>query len=138
MRRLQLTDHVYACEQSQAGTGWSNSGLIDSGEGLVVDTLYDVKLTRDMADLYAQVRPEPPEVLVNTHHNGDHCWGNQVFAGAEIIAHRGCAERFASFTPEAAETIRAMPSPPEHLLDLQAEMAQFDFSDVVLTPPTRV
>ena len=138
MRRLRLTDHVYACEQDRAGTGWSNSGLIDAGRGLVVDTLYDVKLTREMASLYAQVRPEPPGVLVNTHHNGDHCWGNQVFAGAEIIAHRGCAARFAAFTPEAAEVIRTMAQPPDHLADLQQEMAPFDFSEVVLTPPTTV
>ncbi len=138
MRRLRLTEHVYACEQSRPGTGWSNSGLIDAGGGLVVDTLYDVKLTRQLAELYAQVRPVPPGVVVNTHHNGDHCWGNQVFAGAEIIAHRGCAERFADFTPEAAEAIRTMAQPPAHLADLQQEMAPFDFSEVVLTPPTTV
>ena len=125
MRRLRLTEHVYACEQPRADTGWSNSGLIDAGGGLVVDTLYDVKLTREMAALYAQVRPAPPGVVVNTHHNGDHCWGNQVFAGAEIIAHRGCAERFAAFTPEAAEAIRTMTDPPEHLADLVAGVGAF-------------
>jgi cyclase len=138
VRRLRLTEHVYACEQPRADTGWSNSGLVDAGRGLVVDTLYDVKLTRAMAALYAEVRPAPPGAVVNTHHNGDHCWGNQVFAGAEIIAHRGCAERFASFTPEAAEAIRTMTDPPEHLADLVHEFGPFDFSEVVLTPPTTV
>ena len=138
MRRIRLTEHVYACEQPRADTGWSNSGLIDAGRGLVVDTLYDVKLTREMAALYAQVRPAPVEIVVNTHHNGDHCWGNQVFAAAEIIAHRGCAERFASFTPEAAEAMRTMAEPPEQLADLVREWAPFDFSEVVLTPPTNV
>jgi glyoxylase-like metal-dependent hydrolase (beta-lactamase superfamily II) len=108
------------------------------GGGFVIDTLYDVTLTRQMVDLYASVHPSPAQRLVNTHHNGDHCWGNQLFAGAEIIAHRGCAARFSHFTPAQAEAIRTMTDPPEHLRDLVHEFAPFDFSDVVLTPPTTV
>jgi glyoxylase-like metal-dependent hydrolase (beta-lactamase superfamily II) len=91
-----------------------------------------------MLDLYAEVHPDAPTRLVNTHHNGDHCWGNQLFPGAEIIAHRGCAERFDGFSPASAEAIRTMADPPEHLRDLHEEMAPFDFSEVVLTPPTHV
>ncbi len=138
MRLVQLSAHAFACEQNKLSTGWSNAGLVASGGGLVVDTLYDVKLTREMAGLYADVFPREPATVVNTHHNGDHCWGNQVFAGAEIIAHRGCAERFSAFTPQAAEAIRTMVDPPERLKDIAQEFAPFDFSDVVLTPPTTV
>ena len=138
LTRRRLTEHVYAAEQAERGLGWSNSGLVAAGGGLIVDTLYDVKLTREMAGLYAEVHPDTPRRLVNTHHNGDHCWGNQVFADAEIIAHRGCAERFEGFLPAGAEAIRTMTDPPEHLQDLHEELAPFDFSDVVLTPPNHV
>ena len=138
LNRIQLTDHVHAAEQSRTGTGWSNSGLVAAGGGLVVDSLYDVRLTRQLADLYAEVLPEAPTRLVNTHHNGDHCWGNQIFAEAEIIAHRGCAARFSDFTPERAEMIRTMVDPPESMRSIHEEWADFDFSDVVLTPPTTV
>ena len=138
LTRTRLTRNVHAAIQSRTGTGWSNSGFVDAGGGLVVDTLYDVRLTRELASLYAEVRPDAPSRLVNTHHNGDHCWGNQVFAGAEIIAHRGCAERFFDFPPERAETIRTMPDPPEAMRAIHEEWADFDFSDVVLTPPTVV
>lgn len=138
LNRIQLTDHVHAAEQSRTGTGWSNSGLVAAGGGLVVDSLYDVRLTRELAGLYAEVLPETPTRVVNTHHNGDHCWGNQVFAGAEIIAHRGCATRFSDFTPERAEMIRTMADPPESMRSIHEEWADFDFSDVVLTPPTIV
>ena len=103
-----------------------------------MDTLYDVRLTREMAGRYAEVFPYAPATVVNTHHNGDHCWGNQVFEGAEIVAHRGCAERFSAFTPAGAQALKALPDPPPQLRDLQEEMAEFDFSEVVLTPPTRV
>jgi cyclase len=138
LTRTQLTEHVHAAEQARTGTGWSNSGLVVAGGGLVVDSLYDVRLTRRLADLYAEVLPDAPTRLVNTHHNGDHCWGNQVFAGAEIIAHRGCADRFADFAPDRAEMIRTMVDPPESMRAIHDEWADFDFSDVVLTPPTTV
>jgi glyoxylase-like metal-dependent hydrolase (beta-lactamase superfamily II) len=138
LERRRLTEHVYAAEQAERGLGWSNSGLVAAGGGLIVDTLYDVKLTREMASLYAEVHPETPRRLVNTHHNGDHCWGNQLFPDAEIIAHRGCVERFDGFTPAGAEAIRTMVDPPEHLRDLHEELAPFDFSEVVLTPPNHV
>lgn len=138
LTRTRLTENVHAAIQQRTGTGWSNSALVAAGGGLVVDSLYDVRLTRELASLYAEVHPESPQRVVNTHHNGDHCWGNQVFVGAEIIAHRGCAERFADFAPERAEMIRTMTDPPETMRAIHEEWADFDFSDVVLTPPTVV
>jgi glyoxylase-like metal-dependent hydrolase (beta-lactamase superfamily II) len=138
MELRRLGDRTYACEQEDRGLGWSNSGLVARGGGLVVDTLYDLSLTRRMVDLYATVQAEPARRLVNTHHNGDHCWGNQLFAGATIIGHRGCAARFGDFPPAQAEAIRTMAHPPEHLRGLQADFAPFDFSGIELTPPTTV
>jgi cyclase len=138
LERKRLSEHVYAAEQSAKGLGWSNSGLVSAGGGLIVDTLYDLALTRELLALYAEVHPHVPSRLVNTHHNGDHCWGNQLLPDAEIIAHRGCADRFDSFLPAAAEAIRTMADPPEHLRDLHEEMAPFDFSEVTLAPPTHV
>ena len=138
MELKQLGAVSYACEQPDRGLGWSNSGLISAGGGMVVDTLYDLKLTQAMIALYAGVVAAPAERLVNTHHNGDHCWGNQLFPQAEIIAHKGCAARFGDFTPQQAEAIRTLEDPPAHLEELSHEFAPFDFSEVVLTPPTTI
>jgi cyclase len=138
MELRRLGEGIYACEQEDRGLGWSNSGLVARGDGLVVDTLYDLALTQSMLDLYASVRPDPVRTLVNTHHNGDHCWGNQLFVDAEIIAHRGCADRFSFVSPERLEAIRTLTDAPESLRGLQHELAPFDFSEVVLTPPTIV
>jgi glyoxylase-like metal-dependent hydrolase (beta-lactamase superfamily II) len=33
-----------------------------------------------------------PKRVINTHEDGDHVWGNQLFEGAEIIAHRTVKE----------------------------------------------
>ncbi|MGI5193317.1 MBL fold metallo-hydrolase [Streptomyces sp. CA-288835] len=69
----------------------SNAGLVTGrGESLLVDTLYDLRLTRAMLDGLAPVTDAAPvATVVNTHGNGDHWFGNQLVAHAEIIAARG-------------------------------------------------
>ncbi len=84
---------AYACLQPDTGLGASNSGLVNRDGGLVVDSMWDLPRTRAMIDLYATVAPEPARRLVNTHHNGDHCWGNQLFAEAWHRDHRPPAVR---------------------------------------------
>jgi glyoxylase-like metal-dependent hydrolase (beta-lactamase superfamily II) len=46
-----------------------------------------------MIDLFSRVCPAMPRRVINTHEDGDHVWGNQLFAGAEIIAHSSVPER---------------------------------------------
>ncbi len=91
----QLGNGAYAWLQPDGGWGWSNSGLIvDDDQALVIDTLFDVPLTQDMLAAYAKATPAADAVnmVVNTHHNGDHCNGNCCCPDAKIIAHRATAE----------------------------------------------
>src|SRR5690349_1130360 len=94
MELREIARDVHACLQEDRGLGCSNSGLLARGGGLVVDTFWDLPHTRQMIAEYARVHPTPVTRVVNTHHNGDHCWGNQLFPEAEIIGHRLCAEAF--------------------------------------------
>src|SRR5229473_5386077 len=91
-----LGNGCYAWLQPDGSWGWSNAGLIaDSGESLLVDTLFDLKLTREMLDAMRRAEPRATAqigALVNTHSNGDHTFGNQLVGGAEIIASKACAE----------------------------------------------
>ena len=41
-----------------------------------------------MIELFGKVWRGMPKRVINTHEDGDHVWGNQLFEGAEIIAHR--------------------------------------------------
>ena len=86
----------YAWLQPDGSWGWSNAGLVaDHGESLLVDTLFDLKLTREMLDAMRRAEPKAAAnigALVNTHSNGDHTFGNQLVPGAEIIASKACAE----------------------------------------------
>ena len=85
------------------------------GGGLVVDTFWDLPHTREMIAQYARVWKGPARRVVNTHHNGDHCWGNQLFPDAEIIGHRLCAEQFRRESPQMMQALRGAttaPTPP--------------------------
>lgn len=85
----EVGDGLYGYLQPDGSWGWSNSGLVVDGDcTLLVDTLFDLKLTEQML---AEMRRAVPaaarmDTLVNTHANGDHTFGNQLVGGARIVA----------------------------------------------------
>ena len=95
--------------QPDGGWGWSNAGLIvDGGENLLVDTLFDLELTREMLDQMRDKVPSASKIktLVNTHANGDHTFGNQLVAGAEIITTEQTAEEMFESTASVSKSSR--------------------------------
>jgi len=139
MELVPIGADVYACLQPDTGLGASNSGLVGRGGGLVVDTFYDLPRTRQLMDLYGTVLDDAPRRLLNTHHNGDHCWGNQLFAeaGTEIMGHRRCAEYSTrEATPELFVALCEADEVPPAFTVLTEALRAFDFHDIVLTPPT--
>lgn len=121
--------------------GWSNAGLITDGEeSLLVDTLYDLELTGSMLKTMRQAEPlaENINTLVNTHANGDHCHGNELVTGAEIIASTASAVEMAELPPEAmAAIVAAAPDMGAVGQYFLACFGQFRFDGIQHTPPTR-
>ncbi|MGH6872504.1 MAG: MBL fold metallo-hydrolase [Rhizomicrobium sp.] len=77
----------FAYLQPDGGWGLSNSGLVTSdGEALLIDTMFDYAHTRAMLEGFARASPAKIRTLFNTHHNGDHCYGNALVEGAEIVS----------------------------------------------------
>ncbi|MBI2962445.1 MAG: MBL fold metallo-hydrolase [Deltaproteobacteria bacterium] len=139
MEVREIARNVFACLQEDRGLGYSNSGLVDRGGGLVVDTFWDLPHTREMIAHYARVWTEPPRRVVNTHANGDHCWGNQLFPQAEIIGHRLCAAGFAKESPAMLQALRgAVSSDDPAASSLARKLADWDFSGIELRPPDRL
>ena len=136
MELRELARDVYTCLQPDRGLGTSNSGLLNRGGGLVVDTFWDLPHTRQMIDTYARVWKAPARRVVNTHRNGDHCWGNQLFPDAEIIGHRLCAAEFGKERPEFMQTLRNSGSSSDPALAAFARrLADWDFVGIELRPP---
>ena len=91
----EIGNGIYAYTQLPGSWGWSNAGLITDGhQSLLVDTLFDQKLTAEMLETMRRAIPAASRIgtVVNTHGNGDHCYGNALVAGAEIIGTPGCVE----------------------------------------------
>src|SRR5215218_9834180 len=85
----EVGDGTWAYLQPDGGWGWSNAGLVTDGDAsLLVDTLFDLKLTQQMLDDLRAVSSAAGSIgtVVNTHANGDHCYGNQLVPGADIVA----------------------------------------------------
>lgn len=142
----EIASGVYAYLQPDGGLGLSNSGLIAprgaAGTGaaaagaLLVDTFFDLAHTRRMLDAIARRVAAPIRRVVNTHHNGDHCWGNQLLRDAEIIAHRSVPEDMAKLPPAALQALKEAPDAIPAAQALRAGLERFDFSGIELTPPT--
>jgi cyclase len=131
----------YAWLQPDGGWGWSNAGLIVSGDqSLLVDTLFDVPLTREMLDAMRRAEPKAATrigAIVNTHHNGDHWFGNQCCEGAEIIAHKLAVEGMRREGPDVlARLMEHAPQMGETGRFLIHCFGAFDFAGVTPTLPT--
>ena len=132
----------YAYLVPDGSWGWSNAGLIvDGGQTLLVDTLFDLKMTGEMLQTMRRAVPAAARIgaLVNTHANGDHFYGNQLLEDetTRIIASKAAAEDMGSRPPEVmARWAREWPT-----MGLAGKFwqevigAHFDFEGIRLVPP---
>ena len=136
----------YAWKVPNGSWGETNIGLIEcNGQSVLVDTCWNVQFTQEMLSFAdAIVRPSPIEYVINTHAEGDHCWGNQLFADKTIIASHACVRQMRHTQPGSLHALklggRALRRLP--LLGLHrfgpymARMFEpYDFSGVHLTEP---
>lgn len=137
----EVGDGVWAWLQPDGGWGWSNAGLVTDGDAaLLVDTLFDLRLTGEMLDAMARATPAAARIgtVVNTHANGDHCFGNQLAVGAEIVASTRAAEEMAR---QPAGALAAMMAAAPTLGDvgayLQRIFGAFNFDGITDVLPTR-
>lgn len=141
-RELQeLGNGLYAWVQGDGSWGWSNSGLItgDDDRVLMVDTLFTGRLTADMLEAYRRAVPaaETIDVLVNTHSNGDHTYGNHLVKGARIIGSTACLEEMEERPASVVQEVVAHPEKFGAYGQFFTETmgSRFDFSDIGHLPP---
>jgi glyoxylase-like metal-dependent hydrolase (beta-lactamase superfamily II) len=133
----QLTEHCHAWLVPDGTWGWSNAGLITGdGRSLLVDTLFDLNMTGEMLEGLKPVTAEHPiRTVVNTHANGDHWFGNELVAEAEIIASAPTAAEMQGNGPELIRSLIAGEGALGHFAG--HIFAPFDFTNITPTPATR-
>jgi cyclase len=135
----EVADGVWAYLQPDGGWGWSNAGLVTGGDqSLLVDTLFDLRLTGEMLEAMRQATAAATRIdtVVNTHANGDHCYGNALLTDAVIISSARCAEEMGTLPPAAmAAMMRGAPTMGPAGAFLARIFAPFSFEDVALALP---
>ncbi|MEZ5274333.1 MAG: MBL fold metallo-hydrolase [Ilumatobacteraceae bacterium] len=133
----ELGDACYAYLQPDGSWGWSNAGLVvGDGASLLVDTLFDLKLTAEMLQaMQHATRVAPIATAVNTHANGDHCYGNQLLDGAEIIASAATAHEMTEVPPAMLAALNGAEGPVGELF--RHFFGAFQFDGIDLRLPSR-
>ena len=136
----EVARDTYAYLQPRGQWGYSNAGFVVSDEQcLLVDTLFSLDLTEQMlsslrADILGQ---RSIDFLVNTHNNGDHCYGNQLVTGATIISSSATAIDVAHDDPELLKgTLESASQLGSLGAYFQHCFGDFDFSGITVTAPT--
>ena len=134
---------AWAYLQPNGTWGWSNAGLvIDGDEALLVDTLFDERLTAEMLSTMkrdAGFGADDIKTVVNTHSNGDHTFGNRLVRNAAIVASAACAKEMETEAPPAmlAEMMRNTKAMGELGAFFEEAFGPFDFAGVTLRLPDR-
>jgi cyclase len=89
----EVSDGIFAYLQPDGSWWINNAGFLVGRRGVVsVDTCSTARRTRRYRDAISSVSPLPVRTLINTHHHGDHTFGNYQFAGAAIVAHENARQ----------------------------------------------
>jgi len=97
---VEVSPCIYAYVQPD-GTWWiNNTGFLVGPQGVIsIDSCSTWRRTRAYQQAIAAVTPAAVRAVVNTHHHGDHTFGNCLFPGAAIVAHERARAEAIAFGP---------------------------------------
>jgi cyclase len=88
---LEIADGAFAYIQPDGSWWINNTGFIVAEHSVVsIDACSTQRRTRAYLDTIASVTSAPVTTLINTHHHGDHTYGNSEFGDVTIIGHERC------------------------------------------------
>jgi len=119
-RLEEVADGIYAYVQPDGSWWINNTGFLVGRRGVVsVDACSTERRTRAYLGAIAAVTGQPVRTLINTHHHGDHTFGNYLFGGATIVAHEKCRQEMRNLGPPGAAPF----------------WTEIDWGDIELEPP---
>jgi cyclase len=101
-KTVEVSDGIYAYIQPDGSWFINNTGFLVGRRGVIsIDACSTERRTRAYADAIAAVSDQPVRTLVNTHHHGDHTFGNCLFSSATIVAQERCRDEVLALGPPA-------------------------------------
>ena len=96
----EVSAGIYAYVQPD-GTWWiNNTGFLVGPQGVIsIDSCSTQRRTLAYQNAVAAITPAPVRTVVNTHHHGDHTFGNCLFPAAAIVAHERARAEAIAFGP---------------------------------------
>ncbi len=87
----EVSPGIYAYLQLDGSWGLNNTGFIVGKDAVtVIDSCFTAARTQAFIKAIHSVADKPLPTLINTHHHGDHTFGNYQFTSATIIGHELC------------------------------------------------
>ena len=97
---VEVSEGVFAYIQPDGSWWINNAGFVVGRRGVIsIDTCATEARTRDYQATIAKFTDQPVRTIVNTHHHGDHTFGNGLFTGATIVAHERLRTEMQAFGP---------------------------------------
>ncbi|MBT2386453.1 MBL fold metallo-hydrolase [Streptomyces sp. ISL-11] len=116
---VALAPGVRAFVQPDGGWCLNNAGIVTGGgRTALIDTAATERRARLLREAAVRDGAPLPTAIVNTHHHGDHTYGNCVFPEATIIGHADCREQTLAVG-----------------FQLHGIWPCVDYGDVTITPP---
>jgi cyclase len=95
---VEIADKVFAYIQPDGSWYINNTGFVVGSSSVIsIDACATQKRTRAFLDSIASVTSAPVDMLINTHHHGDHTYGNSIMGTGTIIAHENCRTELLAF-----------------------------------------
>jgi cyclase len=113
----ELMPDTYAWMVPNGSWGETNLGLVRCGDqSVLIDTCWDLHFTREMLAHAAPVLERAPiRHVINTHADGDHCWGNQLFADQAITSTQASADQVHQHPPAQLRALQLGASLFKHI-----------------------
>ena len=94
----EVADGVFAYIQPDGSWYINNTGFVAGRSSVIsIDACSTERRTRAYLDRIASVSKAPVSMVINTHHHGDHTYGNSLFGTATIIAQENCRAEMIAF-----------------------------------------
>ncbi len=93
----KVNDRIYALLGPMELPNKKNQGymvnstlIIGETSAILIDTGFTDEIGAHLAKEVAKLTKKPVKVIINTHHHGDHSFGNAAFPGAKVISSEMC------------------------------------------------